>query len=346
MNLKKSLLLVPLLMFFPALIFAAPINYGSRYHVASGRIFMGGAGVGFHLCDKKIPVLYRSIQIYDMASGKKIDTLQFDKDVAGISVHPSGKLAVMLEERDSHEDIVYQLKIFGSDMKLIQELPSVMGSDDDLFFDWNAAGDKIAYLDVYWLEDRGRYASAGAWILDLASGQKERIHEYGESIRWAKHDGNIYIKIYEDDDEEGGVYRYDVKTKDLTETKLLGVEFSADGQYYIGSMPAVEGSINNLIYKTADNTLVDDTAVDVDFVYLLGNYNLFLGSGHKVLTWLFAPISIFDSDSSKYVRKDIPGQLYGWSDDKTMLIVSDGVCQFHIEDALTGENLKTFTITP
>jgi hypothetical protein len=346
MQLKNWLFFGLLLMLFPALCLAAPINYGSRYHVASGRIFMGGSGVGFHLCKKKYPSLFRTVQIYDMESGKLIDTMQFEKTVVGICVHPSGRLAVMLKERDLHDDDVYQLKIFGPDLKLIQELPSVMGGNDRLFFDWNAAGDKIAYLDVYWLEDRGRYESAGAWILDLATGEKEKIYEYGESIRWAKHDGNIYIKRSDDYTEEGGVYKYDVKTKTLAEMKLIGVEFSDDGKYYIGSTPAVEMSINNLIYKTTDNTMVDDTAVDVEFVYTLGDYNLFLGGSHKVLTWRLAPMSVFDPDTSKYVRKEIPGELYGWSDDKTKLIVSDGVCQVHVEDAMTGEILKSFTITP
>lgn len=315
---------------------AAESYLGHKLHAGSKRLFMGGGDFSSDSCGDK---LLKTLLIYNVDSGEKVETLQFERGIWSYDVQPSGSIGVF--------DMSSNLHIYDVGLKPVVTIPHVVGNSTEILnFEWNAAGDKLAYLAFH--PDPGiRMAYNVPYIIDLATGTREKIADYANSIRWAKHDGNIYYKIPTDEEADYGVYKYDPATKATTKTNLLGVEFSADGKYYVGSRTeGWEEEPYNLVYRTATNKAIPDAAVDVEKVYDLGRYNHFLGTSHKVLTQWGAPIAIFDPDTRTYARKDIPKGLIGWSDDDTMLVIAEEGCKVRIENALTGQLVKELTIDP
>lgn len=312
-------------------VWGAETYMGNKLHATSKRLFIGGGDFSWHFCDKR---LTRNISVYNFESGEKVGQLQFDRHIKAYDVHPSGRIGIVDDQSD--------LRIYDTDMKLLATIPDVVEESESIYFYWNEAGDKLAYLAYHPDPD---IAYKVPYLFNLIPGTSEKIADYASSIRWAKHDGNIYYKIPQDEEGDYGVYKYDPTTKTTTKTNLLGVEFSADGMYYIGSRTeGWEETPYNLVYRTADNSVVPDAAVDVEKVYELGRYNHFLGNSHKVLTQWDAPRAIFDVDKRTYARKDIPDGLIGWSDDGSMLVIAEEGCKVRIEDSLTGQLVKELTI--
>ena len=309
----------------------AEVKGGRKIDAATNRLYIGGGAFSYY-CAKKLP---KAILLYNVAMAEKVGEIQMDYPIEAYDIGPGGNLVVMDQHLNMH--------IFSSELKLLRTIPDVMADEESICFDWNAAGDKLVYLARH--PDRIPYRKV--LIFDLKTGTIEKIADEANSVRWAKFDGNIYYKIPRDDEGDGWVCKYDVAKKTTTKTKLLGVVFSADGAYYIGSRSEGEGEIPYYqIYDTSDNWVEPDADIDVAEVYKLGMYNHFLGNSHKVLTRWGAPVSIFDVDTRKYVRPDMGLGLLGWSTDDSQLLFSPGECKVRIEDALTGQVIKEWTVDP
>jgi len=305
---------------------------GHKINAASNQLYIGGGAFSFHYCGKKLP---KTILVYNISTAEKVGELKLDTPIIAYDLGPTGNLAVV--------DVFATMRIYGPDLKLLYTIPHVPADKEHIYFDWNASGDKMVYLGI----SQEPIPYMNVFIFDLKTGATEKIAEEANSVRWAKFDGNIYYKVPRDEEGDGWVYKYDVASKTTTKTKLLGVVFSRDGAYYIGSRTeGWEELPNYQIYDTRDNWVEPDADIDVDEVYKLGMYNHFIGNSHKVLTQWGAPISIFDIDTRKYVRPDMGLGLLGWSTDDSQLLFSDGECTVRIEDTLTGQVVKQWTVEP
>lgn len=311
-------------------VWGAEISGGHKIDSSRNRLYIGDGAFSANFCNDKLP---DTILVYNITTAEKVGEIRQDRQIFASDLGPTGNLAVV--------DATATLRIYGPDLKLLHTLPDVAAATESIYFDWNSAGDKLVYLGLH--QENIPYLNV--LIFDLKTGTTEKIADKANSVRWAKFDGNIYYKVPEDHEGDGWVYKYDVASKTTTKTKLLGVVFSADGAYYIGSRTeGWEELPYYQIYDTSDNWVEPDADVDVAQVYKLGMYNHFLGNSHKVLTQFGAPISIFDVDTRKYVRSDMGLGLLGWSTDDSQLLFSDGECKVRIEDALTGQVVKQWTV--
>ena len=321
--------------------FGAQPHLGHKIHAVSKRLFVGGGDFSWDYCDKK---LLQSILVMNSTTGEKIGQIQFENTIRAYDVHPSGRIGIV--------DARSVMRVYDVDLTLLATIQHVVTGNESIYFDWNVTGDKLVYLAVRKdgeppSEDAEVADYRVAYIYDIKTHTTEKIVDCASSIRWAKHDGNIYYKIPLDSEADYGVYKYNPFTKATTKTSLLGVEFSADGVYYVGSRTeGEEETPYNLIYRTADNKVVSDSDVDVEKVYELGEYNHFLGNSHKVLTRWDAPTAIFDADQRTYSRLGISNSIIGWSDDDSLLIIAEKGCKVRIENALTGQVVKELTIDP
>jgi len=148
-----------------------------------------------------------------------------------LTLSPSRELIAAIEPLD---ETTNTLLIISTEGKAIHSI-----SDNVRRYDWNPDGDKIAYITGEYRE--GGFKPDSIYIFDLTTKEKlpitkdfphPRVERYdgpGFNLKWAVHDGNLYIKDF---DYVGGNYLYDPGTGKTRPVSHHGIEFSPDGKFY------------------------------------------------------------------------------------------------------------------
>jgi hypothetical protein len=95
-------------------------------------------------------------------------------------------------------------------------------------FSWDPDGRKLAYVC---LDMQSQRPNGEMWILDIASGEKEKIPHIGFQLYWSHHTGSILFWGGDEGDHEPKFRRWDPATKKTTETRLPSLDLSPTEQF-------------------------------------------------------------------------------------------------------------------
>jgi len=180
-----------------------------------------------------------NIYIVDSLTGDKELIYSTDRGyVDNVSLSPNRKYIAALEPV---MDTVTRLIILNPSGEILHALYGNVK-----LYDWSPDGYKIAYITGGFLDEGVGMKPTGVYVFDLNDSTKTRItkdfphrkfERYkggGHNLRWARHDGNLYIVEVP---QAGGNYMYDPRTGKTTQVSHKGIYFSPDGKYYF-SRPA------------------------------------------------------------------------------------------------------------
>jgi hypothetical protein len=142
-------------------------------------------------------------------------------------------IAATLQSRDG-----WNLRIMKRDGTIVRE---ITGVNDQ--FSTNADGTQIVYLTGMTIGGSA-VASTGTWILDVKSGESEKINPGGQDVYWSKKDNSIYISpevTYDKGNRfnpesrtfDKTVLKYDPETKETISTLYGSCRFSSNETYYL-----------------------------------------------------------------------------------------------------------------
>ena len=201
--------------------------------------------------------------------------------------NPAGdKLAVLTVRKDSSNQLgKYVLQIIDTLGRTMIEVSDVFG------FEWFPGKDMIAYVSGVTSEDNeiGGFGPTGVWILNLTNMKKEKISDNGYWVSLNKNSSKIYI----DTDQE--VDSYDLTTKKVHVTNLLGNRFSPNGKYYFREVDVYRPIV---IYNTKTNIPV---ALQIDST---GQFAMWLKDKEQTLI-------VGDYDKDKKIIDVATGKVFG-----------------------------------
>ncbi len=119
---------------------------------------------------------------------------------------------------------LFILRMSGEDYKSFEIKPAS--------YQWSPMEDRIAFLTPGESGEMATYPRITAtWILDIKTGEKQKISDVGYELHWAAFDGNIYFS------NPTQVYRYNSADGKIGLTPYKDLHFSDDGHYYISLKP-------------------------------------------------------------------------------------------------------------
>jgi hypothetical protein len=152
-------------------------------------------------------------------------------NIVRFEVSPSGRIAVLSVLWGSHEELSSRspvvLRILDASGNPI--LPPVASVRD---FVWDPAGRRIAYTTGDPDHSKDDYRMTGTWVLDVKTGDTNRVLDTGRHVAWAEFDGGLYILAVPDSVlEQPTVWRYDPETGIAEEVDSRGIHFSPSGHF-------------------------------------------------------------------------------------------------------------------
>ena len=120
-------------------------------------------------------------------------------------------------------------------------------------YSWSPEGRRIAYVSGDHYEGGRGFLATGVWLLDVDSGEIRKINEVGFYVKWAKHDGRIYIE------GPDGIVAFDPTTERTEPTTVKGLRFSPNGEYYYRR--ASEGGPFRIFDASSDEDITDQFAI-------------------------------------------------------------------------------------
>jgi hypothetical protein len=175
-----------------------------------------------------------------------------------LKVSPSGKyIGIIKTERGVTPPGSHELSVLPRNSLVIIDTAGneIARLDEDVRkFSWSPDGEKIAYIAGTYYEGDVGFIPSHVGIFDVGAGTSEVImrgRDLGREIRWARHDGNIYMIC------PGYVCRYDVRRGTFEEMPPWhSLDLSPDGRYYI--WPFELGNDSLRLFRTRDNTEMTD----------------------------------------------------------------------------------------
>lgn len=121
---------------------------------------------------------------------------------------------------------------------------------------WSPDGTFLAYCTGRADVIRDDIASAGTWVLNVATGEVRKVSEKGRHVAWNKSDGELYIYSVPGPGEiREQVLRYDPASGTVAETPRKGIHFSPSGSYYYRGKSQNYGSFD-LLDSTSDASML------------------------------------------------------------------------------------------
>jgi hypothetical protein len=138
---------------------------------------------------------------------------------------PKTGLVAFIGGRDPEPGVSFTEVLYITDEngRLLHEVKDV-----DTQFSWAPDGTRLAYAC---LNMQSRRPNGEMWILDIASGQKEKIPNVGFELYWSRRTGSILFWGSEEGDAEAKLRRWDPATKKTTETRLPSLDLSPTEEF-------------------------------------------------------------------------------------------------------------------